>query len=153
MPYRVDHRHAIFIESQVYKKAQIAAISPSSSSSLNSSSNTSRIPTTELQFVFLTIYSTPLLNFSNMKFSTISLFISLFVPFIYAAALDPSSVHALEAREADNQTLYEDVVGYQLPDGTRKIDFYTNGALSGSAVETEAGGESTTLFPLDEISL
>ncbi|KAH7385923.1 hypothetical protein BKA66DRAFT_569243 [Pyrenochaeta sp. MPI-SDFR-AT-0127] len=76
-----------------------------------------------------------------MKLASISLLFAVFAAVIYAAALDTSYIHALEARDAEDQPVFEDVVGYQLPDGHRKIDFYLNGALAGSAVETSDGVE------------
>lgn len=78
-----------------------------------------------------------------MRFAAITILSALVAPLAYAAALGPANINALAARDADVQKTYEDVVGYALPDGRRKIDFYLNGALEGSAVETSDGGEST----------
>lgn len=76
----------------------------------------------------------------NMKFTAIAIISALIAPLAYAAALSPANINALAARNTNAQSGYEDVVGYALPDGTRKIDFYLNGVLEGSAVETKDGG-------------
>lgn len=80
-----------------------------------------------------------------MKFTAVALISALVAPLVYAAALSPANINALAARDTNNQDVYEDVVGYALPNGTRKIDFYLNGALEGSAVETDDGGISSPL--------
>jgi hypothetical protein len=82
-----------------------------------------------------------------MKITALSFLFALFVPLIYAAVLDPSMSRAPAVRRSDNQTAYEDVVGYELPDGRHKIDFYLNGVLEGSAIETSDGGLWKALEP------
>ncbi|OAG09175.1 uncharacterized protein CC84DRAFT_1201993 [Paraphaeosphaeria sporulosa] len=76
-----------------------------------------------------------------MKFTVVAIVSVLIAPLAYAAALSPANINALAARDTNAQSGFEDVVGYALPDGTRKIDFYLNGALEGSAVETKDGVE------------
>ncbi|KAF1974201.1 hypothetical protein BU23DRAFT_638389 [Bimuria novae-zelandiae CBS 107.79] len=73
-----------------------------------------------------------------MKFTTITFLSTLLAPLVCAAALSPANINALAARD-NNTENFKDVVGYALPDGTRKIDFYLDGALEGSAVETKDG--------------
>lgn len=74
-----------------------------------------------------------------MKFTALTLLTTLLAPLTYAAALSPANINALAARDTATQS-FEDVVAYALPNGTRKIDFYFDGMLEGSAVETEDGG-------------
>ena len=62
------------------------------------------------------------------------------MPFIYAAVLDTSVGKSLEMRGTKTDAGYQDVVAYALPDGRRKIDFYLNGAIEGSVIETNDGG-------------
>ncbi|KAF2748505.1 hypothetical protein M011DRAFT_457804 [Sporormia fimetaria CBS 119925] len=95
-----------------------------------------------------------------MRFAVITVLSALVAPLAYAAALGPAHINALAAREDAAQKTYEDVVGYALPDGRRKIDFYLNGALEGSAVETSDGveffdaeGIAVPLDDLDETAL
>jgi len=75
-----------------------------------------------------------------MKFSAFSFIFALLVPFIYAAVLDTSVGKSLEMRGTKTDAGYQDVVAYALPDGRRKIDFYLNGAIEGSVIETDDGG-------------
>jgi hypothetical protein len=83
-----------------------------------------------------------------MKFFAFTILSALIAPLVYGAALNPVQVKQLAARETAVSN-YEDVVGYALPDGRRKIDFYLNGALEGSAVETSDGGKNIPFpFPL-----
>ena len=84
-----------------------------------------------------------------MKFTALALVSALIAPLAYAAALSPANINALAARDTSAQN-FEDVVGYALPDGTRKIDFYLNGALEGSAVETKDGGTSDNAHKLHD---
>lgn len=76
-----------------------------------------------------------------MRFTSISLTL-LFTTLASSAALNPATLNTLAARAPDVSNAYEDLVGYQLPDGHRKIDFYFNGALAGSVIETDDGGTS-----------
>lgn len=87
-----------------------------------------------------------------MKFAAIAIVSALIAPLAYAAALSPANINALAARDTDSQN-FEDVVGYALPDGTRKIDFYLNGALEGSAVETKDGGMLETHTAIQPVHL
>lgn len=75
-----------------------------------------------------------------MKFTAFALVSAIIAPLVCAAVLSPANINALAARDTNTPDVYEDVVGYALPDGTRKVDFYLNGALEGSAVETADGG-------------
>ena len=75
-----------------------------------------------------------------MKFSAFSFIFALLVSFIYAAVLDTLVGKALEVRGTKTDAGYQDVVAYALPDGRRKIDFYINGAIEGSAIESDDGG-------------
>lgn len=75
-----------------------------------------------------------------MRLTSISVFIGLCASLAYSAALNPATLNSLAARAPNIENVYEDLVGYELPDGHRKIDFYYNGALTGSVVETDDGG-------------
>jgi len=75
-----------------------------------------------------------------MRLTSISVFIGLCASLAYSAALNPATLNSLAARAPNVENFYEDLVGYELPDGHRKIDFYYNGALTGSVVETDDGG-------------
>lgn len=67
-----------------------------------------------------------------------ALILALFANVVYSAAIDSSlSSRDVNVTEAAD---FGDVVSYVLPDGRRKIDFYTNGVLDGSAIETDDGG-------------
>lgn len=79
-----------------------------------------------------------------MRFTSISLTL-LFTILAFSAALNPTTLNFLAARAPDVSNVYEDLVGYQLPDGHRKIDSYFDGALAGSVVETDDGGTSPLL--------
>lgn len=75
-----------------------------------------------------------------MRFTAITLIFSLCASLVYSAALNPATLSSLAARAPDVEDSYSDVVAYALPDGHRKIDFYLDGALAGSVVETDDGG-------------
>ncbi|KFY15627.1 hypothetical protein V492_01869 [Pseudogymnoascus sp. VKM F-4246] len=71
-----------------------------------------------------------------------ALMLALFANVVYSAAIDSSlSSRDLNVTEKADFSDFADVVGYALPDGRRKIDFYTNGVLDGSAIETENGAQ------------
>ncbi|OBT52961.1 hypothetical protein VE04_04948 [Pseudogymnoascus sp. 24MN13] len=73
-----------------------------------------------------------------------ALILALFANVVYSAAIDSSlSSRDVNVTEAAD---FGDVVSYVLPDGRRKIDFYTNGVLDGSAIETDDGA---TFFEAD----
>ncbi|KAJ4406580.1 hypothetical protein N0V91_004523 [Didymella pomorum] len=78
-----------------------------------------------------------------MRFTLLPLIFSLCASLAYAAALSPATLSSLAARTPDIEepAVYSDVVAYALPDGHRKIDFYLDGALAGSVVETDDGAE------------
>lgn len=99
-------------------------------------------PTSLLQQTSTSLQSPPThsRNIFNMRFTYISVFIGLCASLAYSAALNPATISSLAARAPDVENIYDDVVGYELPDGHRKIDFYHNGALAGSVVETDDGG-------------
>lgn len=70
-----------------------------------------------------------------------ALILALFANVVYSAAIDNSrSSRDLNSTETADFADFSDVIAYALPDGRRKIDFYSNGVLDGSAVETEDGG-------------
>ncbi|KAF3039954.1 hypothetical protein E8E12_009023 [Didymella heteroderae] len=76
-----------------------------------------------------------------MKFTSISLVFSVCTSLAYAAVLNPATLSSLAVRTPNVEESYSDVVAYALPDGHRKIDFYLDGALTGSVVETDDGAE------------
>jgi hypothetical protein len=80
-----------------------------------------------------------------MRLTLLPLIFSLCASLAYAAALSPATLSSLAARTPDIEepAVYSDVVAYALPDGHRKIDFYLDGALAGSVVETDDGGTFT----------
>lgn len=71
-----------------------------------------------------------------------TLILALFANVVYSAAID-SSLSSRDVNVTADFSEFGDVVAYALPDGRRKIDFYTNGVLDGSAIETDDGGEFT----------
>ncbi|KFY32272.1 hypothetical protein V493_00350 [Pseudogymnoascus sp. VKM F-4281 (FW-2241)] len=76
-----------------------------------------------------------------------ALILALFANVVYSAAIDNSrSSRDLNSTETADFADFSDVIAYALPDGRRKIDFYSNGVLDGSAVETEDGA---TFFEAD----
>ncbi|KFY65804.1 hypothetical protein V496_02325 [Pseudogymnoascus sp. VKM F-4515 (FW-2607)] len=76
-----------------------------------------------------------------------ALILALFANVVYSAAIDSSlSSRDVNVTEAADFAEFGDVVAYALPDGRRKIDFYSNGVLDGSAIETEDGA---TFFEAD----
>ena len=78
---------------------------------------------------------------SSSQFSLPSLILSLFDNVVYSAAIDtsPSSCD-VNVTEAADFAEFGDIVANALPDGRHRIDFYTNGVLDGSTIETEDGG-------------
>lgn len=71
-----------------------------------------------------------------------ALILALFANVVYSAAIDSSlSSRDVNVTDAADFKEFGDVVAYALPDGRRKIDFYTNGVLDGSAIETDDGGK------------
>ncbi|OBT65084.1 hypothetical protein VE03_05190 [Pseudogymnoascus sp. 23342-1-I1] len=76
-----------------------------------------------------------------------ALILAFFANVVYSAAIASSlSSRDVNVTEAADFAEFGDVVAYALPDGRRKIDFYTNGVLDGSAIETEDGA---TFFEAD----
>lgn len=63
-----------------------------------------------------------------------ALMLALFANVVNSAAIGSS----LSSRDINAE--FGDVVAYAVSDGRRKIDFYSNGVLDGSAIETEDGG-------------
>jgi hypothetical protein len=53
-----------------------------------------------------------------MKLNVIALFSGLLVPIISAAVLPPSAKTVATRDNSVNDTVYEDAVGYALPDGS-----------------------------------
>ncbi|KAF2998966.1 hypothetical protein E8E13_007151 [Curvularia kusanoi] len=92
-----------------------------------------------------------------MRFSSITALLALFTGLAYTAALNPATLNSLSARVPDTDNVYESLVGYELPDGHRKIDFYFNGAFAGSVVETDDGAdffdESGAPFDIEDADL
>ncbi|KFX88790.1 hypothetical protein V490_07400 [Pseudogymnoascus sp. VKM F-3557] len=87
----------------------------------------------------------------SFKMKVISVFtaliLAIFANVVYSAAIDNSlSSRDVNVTEAADFKEFGDVVAYALPDGRRKIDFYTNGVLDGSAIETDDGA---TFFEAD----
>ena len=74
----------------------------------------------------------------KLIFTVTALFLAVFAPLIYSAAVDTSLV--ARGTDVTTSTPYGDVVAYELADGRRKLDFYANGVLEGSAVENGDGG-------------
>lgn len=58
---------------------------------------------------------------------------------MYSAAINADSISTRDTN-VTTSTESGDVIAYALPDGRRKIDFYTNGVFDGSAIETDDGG-------------
>ncbi|OBT73211.1 hypothetical protein VF21_08691 [Pseudogymnoascus sp. 05NY08] len=88
-----------------------------------------------------------------------ALILALFANVVYSAAISSSiSSRDVNVTEAADLAEFGDVVAYALPDGRRKIDFYSNGVLDGSAIETENGatffeadGTEVDLNEIDEV--
>ncbi|MCJ1259038.1 hypothetical protein MMC24_006873 [Lignoscripta atroalba] len=77
----------------------------------------------------------------KLIFTVTALFLAVFAPLIYSAAVDTSLV--ARGTDVTTSTPYGDVVAYELADGRRKLDFYANGVLEGSAVEN---GDGATFY-------